>query len=317
MLPVRIIFLSLVLVGGFICQTSARTVPPGTYHEEGRIVEKTDGQMAVFWGAYAYLFPKPLQEKLRPYLGKFVKIEYTRVADAPGRFSMLGSEIGDITKIDIEAEDSNHLPIVFKVKPTKPVYNLNEPVVVHVSVTNHTNKTQELGLGTGETMSLCQDYERILALDWLEEYYSDDAAWGIPKRFGQYPTLAAGRTLEFDITSQFMVRPGTYQIVYKATGGSASNSCNQSEVATISVAPAKDETAEHKSLLKWLYAAAYPQRVEIAEQLLLRFNDRSGTQEVLRVLGTGVYSKKAIGSQQHFVMLGSTGAKPEKKSCST
>ena len=290
MFQVRILFLSIVLTGNFVSQTFAETPPVHHGQQPGRIVEKADGQLGVFWGLSTYLFPKRLQEQLRPYLGKFVDVEYTLIPDEPGTISIAGYQIGTITKVDVHADDPAHLPIVIEVQPTKAVYELGEPVAVHVAVTNHTEESQSLSLGVGGT-ALYQNYEPRVHLEWLESFYSENPAWGLPKGFPKYPTLSAGQTLEFDVSSAYLVWPGTYQVIYKTYGGPASDYGNQSEAVTIKVAPARDPSAEHEALKKWLTVAAYPQRVEIAEQLL-RFNDTSGTDEVLRLLDAGVYSKE-------------------------
>ncbi len=105
-------------------------------------------------------------------------------------------------------------------------------------------------------------------------------------------TLEPGKILEFKVVSQRMVKPGTYQLVYSLAAGNSLYS--QSEFSQIAINKAKDKEQEHEALKKWLYFAAASQCVEIAQDLL-RFNDNSGTKEVIRLLEENEYTK------DHFI----------------
>lgn len=269
-------------------QTMAETLSPGKDYSSGRVVKKGDNTLAVFWGGGCYEFPKTLQEKLRPYVGKFVNVEYTRISDKEsGIFSPDGTSIGSIDKVSVLVDDVDQLPVVVKTQPSKAFFKLAEPVATHVSITNRSTENQDIHLGSAWTR-LYQDYEERLVLE-PEGHCDDESPYGLPKVQG-LRTLAPGQRLEFTVTSQRMAKPGTYQLIYTLSFG-AGMLGSQSEVARVTVGKAGNKAEEQQSLKKWLGIADVGQRIELAAELL-RFNDTSGTEELLRLLEANEYSKE-------------------------
>lgn len=263
-------------------------IPPGKYDCSGRVVKRADGELAVFLGSGCRPFPKKLRIQLRPYVGKFVKVEYTRMGEEEaGIYSSVGSVIGRIDNVSVLAESADQLPVVVTAKPTKAVFELAEPVEVRVSITNRSTKQQSMQLGVSHTV-LCQDYQGRLVLE-PEGHYYDKSPYGLPKG-SVLRTLAPGQKLEFTVTSQQMADPGTYQLVYSLSLGPRKLG-SQSEIEQVTVGKAGNETEEQEALKKWLSIATVGQRIKIAGQLL-RFGDTSGTEEVLRLLEANEYSKR-------------------------
>lgn len=264
----------------------AETLPPGKYDCWGRVVKRADGALAVFWGRGCHRFPKKLHIQLRPHVGKFVKVEYTRIREEAGILSAVGSSIGQIDKVSVLADAAAQLPVVVTAKPTKTVFKLAEPVKVRVTITNQSAKKQSIQLGVSHAV-LCQDYQQRLVLEPDGHYY-DKSPYGLPKG-SVLRILAPGQKLEFTVTSQVMADPGTYQLLYSLSVG-LTKLRSQSEIEQVTVGKAGNKTEEQESLKKWLSIATVGQRIKIAGQLL-RFGDTSGTEEVLRLLKANEYSK--------------------------
>jgi hypothetical protein len=263
-----------------------RGMPPGKYDCSGRVVQKANGEFAVFWGRACYIFPNKLQGQLQPYLGKFVKVEHTRISDDENVISSIeGSVIGRIDKISVLANAPDTLPVAVVAKPAKKEFGHDEPISVFVSITNQSDSKQNIHLGSSHTV-LCQDYDEKLLLE-SEGHYYDRSPYGLPEA-SVIRTLEPGQKLEFTVTSQQMANPGTYQLLYSLSVGPHILG-SQSDIIEVFVRQPKDKQDLAESLKRWLNIATVGQRINIAEQLI-SMGDSSGIKEVLRLLDAGEYS---------------------------
>ncbi len=285
----------LLLLAVFVSSGVAETFPPGKYDCSGRVVTKSNGETAVFWGAGQYQFPQKLQKQLKPYVGKFVRVDYTRISEQEaGIFSFIGSVIGRIDKITELAGSAKDLPVAVVAKPTKREFQHGEPIRVDVTITNHSGAPQHLQLGASHT-SLCQDYLGKLVLE-PSDHYSSARPYGLPAG-PVLRTLQPEKDLRFTVTSKQMARPGNYQLVYCLSISNALGS--QSEFADIVVSAPKNDAERKRNLRKWLTSATVGQRVQIAEQLLA-LGDDSGKTEILRMLNADGYSKPRYCDSEAF-----------------
>ncbi|MFH1226406.1 MAG: hypothetical protein V1701_00705 [Planctomycetota bacterium] len=267
-----------------------RSQPPGKYDCSGRVVQKANGEFAIFFGRGCYTFPRKLQGQLQPYVGKFVKVEYTQInGDDEEKIPFMvgrGVTIGRIDKISVLSDTPAALPVMVVAKPAKKEFGHDEPILVFVSITNQSDSKQNIHLGSSYTV-LCQDYCEKLVLE-SEDHYYDECPYGLPKA-SVIRTLEPGQKLEFTVTSQWMANPGTYQLLYSPSVGPRVLG-SQSDIAEVIVRQPKNEREWKKSLKMWLSIATVGQRIDIAEQLL-NLGDSSGIKEVLRLLAAEEYSK--------------------------
>lgn len=253
----------------------AERVPPGEYDCDGRVVQLADGTYTLFNGSNCLRFLDKLQAELAPYAGKFVTVNYSRVAPPPGYISTVGSHMGPINTITVIADTPADLPMPVVITPTKTTCQFDEPIELAVTITNQSDQDRYVHLGSSHAV-LCQDYQQKLTLEPDGHYYNK-TPYGLAK-VETRRMIQAGQALEFTITSSCMAEPGEYQLLY------ALESTMQSEIASITVAPPADDEARHAALIKWLGMATQSQRPQIAEELLLKFDDKTGRDEVLRLI---------------------------------
>jgi len=108
---------------------------------------------------------------LQPYLGKFVKVQYTRIDKEAGVLSMIGTVIGRIENISVLANTPDELPLVVTARSRKAEYAPDTPIEVSVVITNRSTTDQTLRLGSSYT-ALCQDYQRKYVLEPDGHYLS-------------------------------------------------------------------------------------------------------------------------------------------------
>ncbi|MCF7956319.1 MAG: hypothetical protein K9M75_10990 [Phycisphaerae bacterium] len=283
------ILLVLLVICIFGSVAIAETIRPGKYDCFGRVVKKANGEIAVFSGFGCQTFPAKLHKHLSPYLGKFVKVDYTRIRDQEtGMITWFGSPIGNIEKVTVIANTIDQLPVVVTAVPVKKVYELSEPVKVRVSITNKSSEPRSIQLRASETV-LCQDYRRRHALE-PDDHYHDRTPYGLAKGPSYSRNLKPGQKIQFTVVSQQMAEPGIYQLLYCLSVSEPKLYC-QSAITQVTVKKAENKNQEHKALKKWLGMATFSQRIRIAERLL-GFGDNSGTEEILRHLKENQDSKR-------------------------
>jgi hypothetical protein len=275
------LFFSLFAALSVVMHGRAEMLPPGTYHDSGRVVEMADGEFGLFRSGGAYLFPRPLQEKLRPYLRQFVRVDYTRT----GSIRMDMSPIVRIDQVTPYAASPEALPVIVSVKPTQAAYGYDQPVTVLVTVENRGQISQTLALGNCFT-SLCQDYQQKKTLEPVDQY-ALPYPYGLGDRILEVPP---GGKIEFTVTSSRLIPPGAYQIVLDIP--LSGTDFSESEFVPVMVRAPVGEADTKAALKEWMTQAALEDKVEIAVKLL-KLGDTGGRDEVLDLLQSGAYTPHA------------------------
>jgi len=237
-----------------------------------------DSELGLFRSGSAYLFPKSLREKLRPYLHQFVRVDYTRAG--PSRMDM--SPILGIDKVTPYATSPEALPVVVSVKPTQAAYGYDQPVTVLVSIENRSQVPQTLALGNCFT-SLCQDYQQKKVLEPVD-LYALPHPYGLTDRTLELPP---GDKIKFTVASSRLIPPGVYQLVFNLSLSGPDFS--ESELVPVVVRAPVDAADNKAALKKWMTQAALEDKVEVAVKLL-KLSDASGRNEVLDLLQSGAYT---------------------------
>ena len=277
----------------------ADSVPPGDYSDVGRVVRTTHGSIELFGGNVCSLcLTEELQSVLAPHLGEVVRVDYTRGKWESGMLDdPCGAPITRIRAVKTLAKDLETLPVRITVRAAKPQFTVAEPVQVEVDMVNRTDHPVTLGIGLGDC-HLFRDYHLELTLIAPEpepatpEGPSKPGAAlvaGEPPPPPAVPTTGVARVLELPaggthrvtVVSDYMARPGRYQVIYAVPGPDEWN--YQSPPVEIEVVEPKDEAAELAALRVWLTRAAPEQRVPIAERMIA-LGDDSGVAEVVRLM---------------------------------
>ena len=227
-------------------------------------------------------FPLDQQAKLRERLGEFVDIEYLRLADD---LAWDRTKVGPISNITTLAKSPSDLPMAVTVVPTKTAYTMIEPIEVRVTITNRSGTPQPIHNLQSSCTVLCQDYSEKLLLE-PSTHYADPSSY----RFvGPRPgiLLAAGATVEFQLTSTHMAEPGDYQMVY-VLSNTPNDLDSQSEIVPITILPAT-RSERDKALHAWQQKASIDQKITIAEELG-REGDAKGIATFLSQMKTGEYT---------------------------
>ena len=284
--PVRFLLLNLILASQFVRSASAELILPGTYHEQGRVVQKADNSLAVFRSGDCFELAKPIGEKLRPYIGMFVALEYTLIQNPSDGFYVSDLRLDRIDKIDVVADAINKLPILVQTWPLKGNFDPGEPVTLRVKITNQDSESHEIQLAYSFT-KLCNDYVGKFTLE-PENQANDDSPYGLPKG-ANLSMLLPKQALEFTVTANKMVKPGTYQMVYFAHAGATPYEF-QSEPTSIVIRDVTNKSSEHENLKAWLKLGDDKQRIKVARQLM-KGNDTTGVATILQSLQEKVSAK--------------------------
>ena len=237
----------------------------------GRVVQMADGTYGLLSGSRCASLPEELLPQLAPYLNQCVKITCA-LGDVPsGGWSCGPGPILAFEKIEVVQP-----PLDIVVAPAKATYQLDEPVVVNVTITNQSQEAQILELSRGATV-LCQDYRYRLRLEPLGQLY-DQTPYDLPPANGTR-MIEPGEVVTFTVTSVYMVEPGEYQLFFQV-----GYHLFPSEVTVITVAPPADHEAHHAALVKWLAVAQPRQSRAIATELIEEFDDHRGVEVVLGYL---------------------------------
>ena len=199
---------------------------------------------------------------------------------------MEGSVIGRIDNVTILADNPNDLPVTVHLQVPKKKFGLTEPITLSVVIKNRSDKSVPISLCSASTY-LCQNYESKSALE-PEDHYYQEHPYNKPQ-LTRLHQLEPGGLIDFSINSEWMPEPGIYQVVYSLT--STNGFPIQSEISSINIQMPANNTDYIKALRFWLLRARPPQRVSIAERLLVE-GDTNGITEVLRLLKAGEYSKE-------------------------
>lgn len=283
----------------------AESFPPGKYQCIGRVVKRDNGEILVFNGGTP-CFPKKLQEQLKPYVGTFARITYMRVSqEEAGILSPEGSVIGSIENVTVLANNPAELPLQVILEPTKREFDFAEPISATITVKNQSDSTQTLVLRCSRT-GLYRNYRQSYILEG-DNHYWDKKPYGID----YVPTLKPGEELQLKLTSVSMADPGDYQMVFILCVERAKLEC-QSEVVEVKVHKPESEAEEVAGLKAWLRRATKGQRIEIAKRLL-KHGEECGTEEVLRLLKAGEYSKENYCNSAAFRFAWRHGGEKGKK----
>ena len=238
---------------------AAETIPPGDYSDVGRVVRRANGQYDLFSGHGTPLqLTEKLAAQLKPFAGKLVRVEYTRVEETEGEiWDSVGAPIGKIRKITEVAAPALSLSIDLPQKS----FALHEPVAVRVTVGGVANFDPN-----GIEIKLLHDYRTMLSFRPSEEWKR--------KRIPGQPMV---RTIRADR----MGKPGVYDVV--AVMGATSGVPNISNMARVTIQLPKNLQEETAALKAWLPRAEPMQRIEIAGKLAERGDD-SGVAAVMKLL---------------------------------
>ena len=291
--PLHCVFMiTLLVIGLWIgpstpvsAQSTTELIVPGKYTSMGRIVSRSTGELAVFWGGGCYRFPKKVQEKLRPHIGEFVVAHYTRIGDRQaGTFSVHGSVIDRIDRVERLTQDHPNRAVSVRLTLGIKEFRLNEPIRLSVEITNTAKASQRIQLMVSKTW-LSQDYMGVVNLE-SESHYYDTPPYGHPD-LTQVFSLRPKQTVTFPVVSSRMLQPGKYQLVYVLR---VEGILSQSQTESVCVLSAADAAEEMKALKYWVKRATVGQRVSIAKKLMQN-DETSGRDEVLRLLEAGAYTK--------------------------
>ena len=258
----------------------AERMPPGNYHFEGRVVKKADGRYDVSNGYYCAQFPKEKATGLKSYLGKFVDVEFSEIAN---EFSDPGTTFGEIQRITVIEETPEVFPVLVTIQPTKKRFDVSEPIVAKVTLENRSKMEQSLEMTSSHAV-LSKDYDKVFWLEPDNHYYPKQSY-----RFKGDPDIGKiepGGRLVFTVESKHMAEPGEYDLSYVICLGVEQRNCVSTLVAIKVTRPAdSDRVAVLKS---WLKTASLGQRIEIANELA-KMGNHWAVDEFLAQLRTGMY----------------------------
>jgi len=270
-----------VLLWLFIAVTIGRAAPSRQYSSVGRVVKRANGEYAVYDGIKCDFFPhKDSRKQLAEHLGKFIKVEFSAAEDQ--RSDMRDYRSRKIDKISTLADGPQHLPVRIDVSSSKQRYQFIDPVRLTVRIVNQTQG--QVNIRMKSAVAACgQDYRTPL---YLEPYFKN--------HFGPYPhgvaptlTLAQEQSISFSITSDKMLDPSTYQIVFCVPGEQGLR-YYQSEILEITILPPANDQEYLQALRTWFNRASPGQRIEIAEKLIEK-GDHGAKQSIIQSLESGIW----------------------------
>jgi hypothetical protein len=265
-----------------VVRARAESLPPGKYSSSGRVVRTARGEIRLFNGNGGLRLPtSDLQRVLAPHLGELIRVDYTRVeAKKEGDLSdPSGASIGSIDKVTRLAND-----VRVTVRPEAPRFSIADPVRVEVTLENGGDEAVELDLRFG-SCNLLQDYDWAAPSLEAEGHGSNGRPYGLPSPH----RLGPGETLRFRIESAWIVKAGSYDVVFTLP---------RADEVYLSSDPVRIEIQGEEtlaSLRAWLPRASPTERIRIAERLLALGDDR-GVAVVLGLLDApeGIHSHAPI-----------------------
>ena len=193
--------------------------PPGDYSDVGRVVRRADGSYDLFfgWGCPLQL-PPALAARLEPYLGKMIRLDYTRVEEQEDSvFDPVGAPIGAFRKITVLPEARVEVTLAL----ARPSFGFHEPVSATVTLRGDYAKTRKFEGAYDVEINLLRDYRSVLSFRPPTKRK--------PRPATTQPTVvqvhrkkpeprapeppAPGGPLVLTLQSDKMVEPGTYEAV--------------------------------------------------------------------------------------------------------
>jgi hypothetical protein len=278
-------------------------LPVEPMHFEGRVVQRSNGELDLFNGFFCGKFPQDQMAQVAPHLGKLVDVEFHLRRDP---MALNGHSSGPIERVTVIEETVDALPIVVTIEPTKKVYTSLERITAKVTLENRSQQTQPLQLQASCT-TLSRDFERVF---WLEgsgsHYYPDKTYQFAGKGEPDFGELTPGGRLVFTIKSQRMAEPGKYDLSYTLHLGMEQRPCVSKFVPIEVQPPAK---GNRDAVLKsWLQIADHEQRIAIANELAEK-GDRDAVDAFLAQLKTGTYRNNRAAYTFAFEHGGKAGEK--------
>jgi hypothetical protein len=248
--------------------------PPGDYNDVGLVVRRANGDYDLFSGWGCLLELQDNYQRLKPYLGKFVRLDYTRVEAKEGDnwiWDHSGAPIGKIRKVTVLPDT----PLRVTARAPKKAFSLAEPVTVELTVRNAGNKKLTFDRADFEC-NLMRDYRAALEFR--------------PPAKKEPHTLHPGDAITFRIRSDLMAKPGKYRAIL--VHALVDDRPILSNFFPVEVTKPANEAQMTAALKTWLPRAEPMQRVEIAKKLHARGEQKLALATVIHLLtsNTKMYS---------------------------